>query len=42
LENREVQERIGARLEELFDPTADLARIDVAFERLGLLEKVQA
>jgi len=42
LENADVRARIGGRLDELFDPAADLARIDVAFERLGLLHKVQA
>ena len=37
LESAEVGERIGARLDELFDPSADLEQVDVAFERLGLL-----
>ena len=42
LESAEVAERIGGRLDELFDPSAGLEQVDVAFERLGLLEKVQA
>jgi adenylosuccinate lyase len=39
LESAEVGERIGARLDELFDPSADLEQVDVAFERLGLLHR---
>jgi adenylosuccinate lyase len=42
LESAEVRDRVGDRLDQLFDPTADLERVDVAFERLGLLEKVKA
>jgi len=42
LEHDEVRDRIGARLDELFDPGAGLEQVDVAFERLGLLEKVKA
>ncbi|HEX6349567.1 MAG TPA: adenylosuccinate lyase [Candidatus Dormibacteraeota bacterium] len=42
LESPEVRERIGDRLDELFDPAADLQKADVAFERIGLLQKVKA
>jgi adenylosuccinate lyase len=42
LESGEVRQRIGDRLDALFDPTADIGQVDVAFERLGLLEKVKA
>src|SRR6266542_1752192 len=42
LESSEVRERVGNRMDDLFDPAADLAQVDVAFERLGLLQKVKA
>ena len=42
MESPEVRERIGDRLDELFDPAADLQKVDVAFERIGLLQKVKA
>jgi adenylosuccinate lyase len=42
MESGEVRERVGDRLDELFDPAADLARVDVAFERIGLLQQVKA
>jgi len=34
--NRAVMERIGARLDEVFDPWAGLENTDLAFERLSL------
>ncbi len=37
-EEPEVRERLGDRIEALFEPSANLEYIDVAFERLGLLE----
>ena len=42
VESAEVRDRVGDRLDELFDPGAELAHVDTAFERLGLLEKVRA
>jgi adenylosuccinate lyase len=42
LESPEVRERVGDRMDDLFDPAADLAQVEVAFERLGLLQKVKA
>ena len=42
LESAEVRARIGDRMDALFDPAADLGQVDVAFERLGLIEKVTA
>jgi hypothetical protein len=32
----EVMKRIGARLEDVFDPWAGLEHTDLAYERLGL------
>jgi adenylosuccinate lyase len=34
----EVRDRIGDQFEALFEPTANLDYVDIAFERLGLLE----
>ncbi len=42
LEAAEIRQRVGDRMDDLFDPAADLAQVDVAFERLGLLQKVKA
>jgi adenylosuccinate lyase len=42
LESPEVRARVGDRMDDLFDPAADLAQVEVAFERLGLLQKVKA
>ena len=42
LESPEVEELIGDRLDDLFDPSADLGQVDVAFERVGLLQRVKA
>jgi len=42
LEAPEIRQRVGDRMDDLFDPAADLAQVDVAFERLGLLQKVKA
>ena len=35
-ENQEVMSRIGAKLNEVFDPWAGLEHTDLAFDRLGL------
>ncbi len=42
LEAPEIRQRVGDRMDDLIDPAADLAQVDVAFERLGLLQKVKA
>jgi len=42
LETPEVRERIGGRIDELFDPAHYFEHVDVAFERLGLLAKTEA
>ncbi|HEX6547210.1 MAG TPA: lyase family protein, partial [Candidatus Dormibacteraeota bacterium] len=41
IESAEVRDRIGDRLDRIFDPAANLEHVDVAFERLGLLTGVK-
>ena len=42
LASPEVRQRIGERIDDLFDPAFYLGHVDAVFERLGLLEKVKA
>jgi hypothetical protein len=40
-QNQDVMKRIGAKLDDVFDPWAGLEHTDLAYERLGLGVKAQ-
>jgi adenylosuccinate lyase len=40
-QNQDVMKRIGAKLDDVFDPWAGLEHTDLAYERLGLAVKTK-